>query len=109
VAEYIDKSSSFVLMNPSANHGSEAKDNQPIVPLNIVLFSGSETSAYPPSDPTSSSRLTAAINGTGKMYVSATKWRGQGAVRVAVSNWRTGLDRTDGDLDIVKAVLESTL
>lgn len=99
-------------MNPSPGciqQDAGGNESIPIVPLNIVLFSGSETSAYPPSDPTSSARLTAAINGTGKMYVSATRWRGQGAVRVAVSNWMTGLDGTDSDLDIVKAVLKSTL
>jgi hypothetical protein len=32
-----------------------------------------------------------AINATRRMYVTATKWRGRGAVRLAVSNWRTGL------------------
>jgi hypothetical protein len=48
------------------------------------------------------------------MYVSSTQWRGQGAVRIAVSNWRTGKaaevheNRTD-DMVIVKEVLDAVV
>ncbi|CAO1612999.1 unnamed protein product [Jaminaea pallidilutea] len=39
-----------------------------------------------------SNRLVSAIKATRKVYVSPTMWAGRGAVRIAVSNWRTGLE-----------------
>lgn len=70
--------------------------------MNIVLFRGSSASPYSPDDADCGAKLTAAINATRKMYVTATKWRGQGAVRLAVSNWRSG---GPGELDIIQSVL----
>jgi hypothetical protein len=86
------------------------RDQPPIVPLNIVLFGGSATSPFPPSDvpgQDGAPALTAAINATRRMYVSGTKWRGVGAVRLAVSNWRTGRDGED--FDAVKRVLDKVV
>jgi hypothetical protein len=74
--------------------------------MNIVLFRGSSSSAYPSSDPECGAKLAAAINATKRMYVTATKWRGQSAVRLAVSNWRSG---GPGELDIVKEVLTEVM
>jgi hypothetical protein len=62
------------------------------VPLNIVLFRGKEGSRYPPSDPGSAARLVKAINETRRIFVTITSWDGLGAVRIAVSNWRTAND-----------------
>ena len=42
-------------------------------------------------------RLAKVINGTGKMYVTTTKWQGETAVRIAVSNWQADVER-DGKL-----------
>lgn len=67
-----------------------------IVPLNIVLFAEKEPREQALAD---------RINNTRKMYVSGTAWRGQKAVRLAVSNWRTG----DADLSIVKEVLDEVV
>lgn len=78
------------------------------MPLNIVLFSGSAASTFPPDEEGSSARLAAAINATRKMYVTGTKWRGVGAVRLAVSNWRTGRDGSD-DFKIVTEVLDQVV
>jgi glutamate/tyrosine decarboxylase-like PLP-dependent enzyme len=103
VASYLNDSPQYELLNPSSA-GADSSRLNPIIPLNIVLFRSSANSPYPPSSLTSSADLTKAINNTGKMYVTATKWRGVGAVRLAVSNWRTGKDG-DGDLDIVRGVL----
>jgi len=99
VAHYITSSPSYTLLNPSSAM------SDPIVPLNIVLFSGSEDSQFPPSDPASSVKLAEAINATRRIYVTGTKWRGSGAIRLAVSNWRTGIDG-DEDLKEVVRVLD---
>lgn len=69
--------------------------------MNIVLFRGSTTSFFS-SNEDGGAKLSGAINATRRMYVTATKWRGQSAVRLAVSNWRSG---GEGELDIIKEVL----
>ena len=71
--------------------------------MNIVLFRGSSLSPFVPTDPGCGAKLAAAINASRKMYVTATKWRGDGAVRLAVSNWRSG---GPGELEIIKSVLD---
>ena len=48
-------------------------------------------------------QLVKKINATGKMYVTGTSWKGKPAARIAVSNWRTEIER-DGKL--VEAVLD---
>ncbi|TYJ52643.1 hypothetical protein B9479_006735 [Cryptococcus floricola] len=97
VAEYINASPHYTLFNTTPS--SPSASSQPIIPSNIVLFTHNSLPA-----PT----LTSKINGSRKMYVSKTVWRGQGAVRLAVSNWRTGIEgKGDGDWEIVKGVLES--
>jgi hypothetical protein len=70
--------------------------------MNIVLFRGSSISPFSSIDD-GGAKLSAAINATRKMYVTATKWRGQSAVRLAVSNWRSG---GEGELEIIKKVLQ---
>ncbi len=85
-----------MLMNKSTSSASYE------VPLNIVLFRARSRDKY-----TTHTALVGAINATRRMYVSGTVWEGQGAVRVAVSNWRTGTGDGDEDeiLEIVKQVL----
>jgi glutamate/tyrosine decarboxylase-like PLP-dependent enzyme len=101
IAQYIQGSTSYELLNPSP------KGVESIVPLNIVLFRGSASSHFPPSQEGSSTKLTEAINLTRRIYVTGTKWRGQGAIRLAVSNWRTGLN--ENDFEEVKSVLEQVM
>lgn len=48
--------------------------------------------------------LVESINATGLWYVSATKWKGQKAVRVAVANWRVNVTE---DLELVRSSLAS--
>jgi glutamate/tyrosine decarboxylase-like PLP-dependent enzyme len=48
--------------------------------------------------------LVEAINATGLWYVSATKWKGHKAVRVAVANWRVNIAE---DLELVGSSLAS--
>lgn len=76
--------------------------------MNIVLFCGSASSQFPMDEPGASARLVSAINGTRKIYVTGTKWRGVGAIRLAVSNWRTG-SGGDGEWQVVKGVFEEVM
>jgi hypothetical protein len=45
------------------------------------------------------------------MYVTGTKWRGGGAIRLAVSNWRTGVRGQVGEdqWEVVRGVLEEVM
>jgi hypothetical protein len=92
IAHYLDTSAHYELINrsPVLSGDLDEKNVHPIIPLNIVLFRGSHISPFPPNDPSSAANLTNAINDTRRMYVTGTKWRGEGAIRLAVSNWRTG-------------------
>jgi glutamate/tyrosine decarboxylase-like PLP-dependent enzyme len=72
--------------------------------LNILLFT---SISRPGSNPGSVEVLRQMINQTGKMYVTQTIWRRRGAIRLAVSNWMTGLKHETGedDFEIVVKVL----
>lgn len=109
-------------MSASSDIGDHTEHNDlsssGIVPLNIVLFAPSLDSKLgkdaATTDKDAGALLAAAINGTREMYVTGTKWMGRGAVRLAVSNWRTNLGRGggeggegDSDLAIVKQVLDN--
>ncbi|WVQ79331.1 hypothetical protein IAT38_001428 [Cryptococcus sp. DSM 104549] len=104
VAEYIAASPHYELLNPTPTSPTSTTPTA-IIPSNIVLFAPSSSSPFPPTDPLASTRLVKAINSSRKMYVSGTKWRGVGAVRMAVSNWRTGVEG-EGDWEVVRDVLE---
>ena len=83
--------------------------NGPQIPLNTVLFRGSEGSAYPPSDTTSGQRLAKAINDTKIIYVTPTMWQGRPAVRLAVCNWRTGAAGEEQVvLDVLRRAIEKS-
>lgn len=101
----------------------DVSDGQLVVPLNVVLFRARARSNPPvtadadpipadfdPSlpDGLSSTRLVQAINATRAMYVSPAK----NAVRLAVSNWMTGLRKNDegkGDYEIVTETLKHVM
>ncbi len=108
IARYLDESPHYELMNHSPNAKSGSTKDQSIIPLNIVLFCGAPTSPFPPSDPNSAANLTKVINNTRKMYVTGTKWRGQGAIRLAISNWRTG-GGGEEEWKIVRDVFEEVI
>ncbi|EEQ31941.1 pyridoxal-dependent decarboxylase [Microsporum canis CBS 113480] len=48
-------------------------------------------------------KLADAINATGKIFVSGTKWSGEAACRIAISNWKVQVER---DFKLVKEVLD---
>lgn len=73
-------------------------------PLNIVVFA--KTSSQEKSMETKSQEneeLLNRINNTGVAYFSPTVWRGRPAIRAAISNWRTTVDR---DWPLVRQMLE---
>ncbi|WVR04410.1 hypothetical protein IAU60_001412 [Kwoniella sp. DSM 27419] len=108
VAAFLSTSPSYDLLNPTTSHPLPTAQTPAIIPSNIVLFRGSSDSPFPPSDPASAASLTSRINGSSRMYVSATRWRGEACVRLAVSNYLTGSAEggPDVDFDIVREVLE---
>lgn len=81
--------------------------NGPEIPLNVVLFRGTEGSKFSTEDPGSGQRLCNAINQSRTIYVTPTMWQGKGAARLAVSNWRTGSD--EREVKIVLDVLEKAM
>ncbi len=101
VATYVAAHPSYQLLNMSPEWLASGDP----VPLNIVLFRGAPGSRFDPEAGDAHTRLTAAINATRRMYVTGTQWGGKGAVRLAVSNWRTG----EADWDIVQAVLDEVM
>jgi glutamate/tyrosine decarboxylase-like PLP-dependent enzyme len=101
VATYVAAHPSYQLLNMSPEWLASGAP----VPLNIVLFRGAPGSRFDPEAGDAHTRLTAAINATRRMYVTGTQWGGKGAVRLAVSNWRTG----EADWDIVQSVLDEVM
>ncbi|KAG0339101.1 hypothetical protein BG000_002880 [Podila horticola] len=73
-------------------------------PLNIVVFA--KTSSQDKNMETKSQEnqeLLNRINNTGVAYFSPTVWKGRPAIRTAISNWRTTVDR---DWPLVRQMLE---
>ncbi|EGD87102.1 hypothetical protein H112_05625 [Trichophyton rubrum D6] len=75
--------------------GGASKEDLIAATYVIVLFRA--------KDEALNARLASAINGTGKMFVSGTKWAGEPACRVAISNWKVQVER---DFTLIKEVLD---
>lgn len=90
------------------------------VPLNVVLFRARDVEGVPAiyrrstysgrgqSDAAAAAALVRDINATGVMYVSPGAYEG-GAVRIAVSNWMTGLNDSGKDIRLVKKTLKQVM
>ncbi|CEL56909.1 hypothetical protein RSOLAG1IB_08187 [Rhizoctonia solani AG-1 IB] len=80
------------------------------IDLNIVLFrakSDCGAGVYAPENPSGSSTLVSAINETRKIYVTPSAGSdGVGAIRLAVSNWMTGLG---DEFEVTTGVLEEVM
>jgi hypothetical protein len=115
IAQWIRDSSQggrwYELVNDmSASHSTSNR----AVPLNIVLFRGKSGTLYPPEAKDGAVHLVKAINETREIFVTITSWCGIGAVRIAVSNWRTARNNEsfqtelDAVLRILRGVMEQT-
>lgn len=74
--------------------------------LNIVLFAPSKSAPVRFQGENGSVELKRKINESQEVYVTGTKWRGRGAIRIAVSNWGTEVVR---DFNILVKVLERVM
>ena len=73
VAEFVEKDEELELLTPTK--------------LNVVLFRSKSI-----TDTSDNAKLVAAINGTGKLFLTPTVYKGEPALRVAVCNWQTTED-----------------
>ncbi|ORX91134.1 PLP-dependent transferase [Basidiobolus meristosporus CBS 931.73] len=71
--------------------------------LNIVLFRGAGERWVGRAR---HQELIRALKATGDIYVTATEWNGQEAIRAAISNWRTDFER---DFEVVTNALEKAV
>ncbi|KAK9764379.1 hypothetical protein K7432_008161 [Basidiobolus ranarum] len=71
--------------------------------LNIVLFR-SKVKEWSGQD--GNQKLIDALKATGDIYVTATAWNGQEAIRAAISNWRTNIER---DFEVVTKALAKVI
>lgn len=86
-----------VLTPPSTTGGQDGKFKI----LNIVLFAPKRSCGKANlQGEDAGSQLVKTVNESGEMYLTATRWQGRSAARLAVSNHLTGLN--DRDLEIVK-------
>ncbi|KAJ3065226.1 hypothetical protein HDU98_011396 [Podochytrium sp. JEL0797] len=103
VARWIEESRDFVLLNNQCGG-----DDGGVRVSNIVLFCAS-AAVVRFVGKEGNARLVEEINGSREMYVTGTVWEGRAGVRLAVSNWKTGLmeqeDGQDPDFDVVVRVL----
>ncbi|GAA5994479.1 hypothetical protein JCM5350_004159 [Sporobolomyces pararoseus] len=74
---------------------------------NVILFKPSSLAPTKYLDNSSGDNLLVkALNESREIFVTGTQWRGEKAVRIAVSNWMTLEER---DLEIVKKVLDKVM
>ncbi|SCV68244.1 BQ2448_365 [Microbotryum intermedium] len=101
IASYLESHPAFdVLTLSSESSRSKIRFRQ----LNIVLFAPSQTKApLRFRDDDGADLLRQEINHSRMMYCTGTRWKGRGAIRIAVSNWMTNEDR---DWAIVKRVFD---
>lgn len=81
LASWVRNSREYELLGACDEAGDAALEDVFI----IVLFRA--------RDAVLNDELVRRINATRRMYVSATQWRGQGACRLAVSNWQVDVQR----------------
>ncbi|KAJ3225913.1 hypothetical protein HDU81_007586 [Chytriomyces hyalinus] len=91
VAAWMEASPDYTLLNGNME-GSDT------LVSSIVLFCASDSNSGGFNTKTDGNeRLLQRLNDSREMYVTGTKWEGKGAIRLAVSNWRTGTAEKDAD------------
>jgi glutamate/tyrosine decarboxylase-like PLP-dependent enzyme len=86
IAEFVRESAAYEWL---PDPGAQIEDTLMIVPFRA-------------KDPELNKVLVDRINESGKIFVSGTTWKGEKAVRIAVSNWQADVER---DLPVIKEVL----
>ncbi|KAF2084559.1 PLP-dependent transferase [Saccharata proteae CBS 121410] len=94
IAAFVDAHPGYELL-PAPQPSSGTQDRSYSDVFVIVLFRARDGKV--------NEELVERINGTGRVYVSGTRWEERPACRFAVANWRVQVDR---DLDVVRGVLE---
>ncbi|GAA5953725.1 hypothetical protein JCM3765_006950 [Sporobolomyces pararoseus] len=107
---YLRSHPAYKVLTPSSSSG-ESSDPFSYQVYNIVLFKPSSLAPIKfrlssPENPDPSTTFLAALNESKEIFVTGTSWRGEKAVRIAVSNWMTLETR---DLEIVKKVLDRVM
>lgn len=106
---YLRSHPAFDVLTPEPSSSSAGTDPWHFQVLNIVLFAPSATNCRRRfiDDPDSFLRE---LNETRECFFTPTVWRGRKAVRMAVSNWMTGLGVDDleesEEWKVVKGVFE---
>lgn len=97
IEECLRQNENYDVLTPEPS----SRNNASFRMLNIVLFAPSSTCPIKEmrDSENGGNEMTLRINKTGEMYVTATKWKGRSAARLAVSNHLTGTD--EGDFQIV--------
>ncbi|KAI8616887.1 pyridoxal phosphate-dependent transferase [Chytriomyces sp. MP71] len=120
VARWIHASGDYILLNSldSTVVKQEEDEVDGVQVSSVVLFAAKKGNrgGFDVSGPNvhGNAQLVERINGSRMMYVTGTTWNGKGAIRLAVSNWRTGLhvqtgDETDTDFETVVKVLAGVM
>ncbi|KAI8841954.1 pyridoxal phosphate-dependent transferase [Chytriomyces cf. hyalinus JEL632] len=92
VAAWMEASPDYILLNGNMERGSDE------LVSSIVLFCASDSNSGGFNTKTDGNeRLLQSLNDSREMYVTGTKWAGKGAIRLAVSNWRTGAGEKDAE------------
>lgn len=84
-----------VFLRESPHYELLPDENAPLEGIFMILL-------FRAKDTTVNDSLVEKINQTREMYVSGTSWKGNKAVRIAVSNWKVDVDK---DFLVVKGIL----
>ena len=100
VAAFLRSHQAYDVLLPTAEEAPAFRQ------MNIVCFAPSARAPSRFLGKDGAAALIRAINGTRRVYVTGTTWRGRAAVRLAVSNWQTELER---DWPVVRQVLNEVM
>lgn len=101
IEAWLQENEDYDVLTPSPQEGFKV--------LNIVLFAPSKRCPVLQfrDAETGGHKMTTALNASGEMYVTGTKWKGRSAARLAVSNYLTA--QHDRDFELVTRRLQSIM
>ena len=97
VAGFISSSDHFELLPNAGSRSFDGTDGVPMEDTSIIVL-------FRAKDPVVNETLPERINKTRQVYVSGTRWKGEKAVRIAVSTWRVDVER---DFEVIKDILSA--